>query len=988
MHLEISNKRKTALLFGLLFGLMLVFCNKAFAYPDTPFTENFDTLPAWANVSNVTYENGRIKLSDGAAVVFGDANWDNYSFEANMEFESIQTSATFYIRNTSKSAYSVSISNSNIKIIYNTWDWATYNILTTKDYSLEMNKKYNFRIVCVDAKIIIYIDGVKVAEAQDTANRAQKGKIYIYITKAVMYIDDIKVASCDMPIESFQVAGVERVEIPETGTVEKEYALVRRDQYNMISPITNYNLDIDGDNLGCSILNNKTLKIPSAATKGNLRLKATHNSTVVEKTIILSGATSISFTQGYDVISIPDADETPTTVTYIATVKDQNNVDMSNYEITYEKSGDWPLGISLNGNVITVQPDSEVQQNTEIVLKATSGNLSVEKTIALQPRLPNSIEITGTSQVIIPDVNNSVHTFVAKVKDKNDNEMKKETVSWTVYKKGTNETPTGVVLSNQGVLTVYSTAIPIKIEVVATSSTVHTVIQKKEVEIGYNDSICVRNDTNSLQLAIDKNNVIKDFVLPTNGENSTKISWAVEKEIIIKDKFYNLVKVLEIENARSNITRSVEEDVKVKIIATISKGTNSDNKEFVLNIPKVVELIDGSSFETEEDMSFWELTGTAVKSQNAQYKYSGSNSLEISNSTNIENCIYQKIAAANNKTYVVSGHFNSMSGTTITIQTENGIFAKKEIGKNKWEEICGDYTFKGMDKATDLFNLMFTNSDGSSFYADDITVIDITESLNELIGLIANAEISKLQTDKNDAQTKLNEFLPNIKLPRKLSLQKRIDNIVVSRTNPDSFVTKEYATMPNVNEIPIPKLPTAPKFNDIDNHWAKEDILALSQKGIVNGVGENKFMPDNSITRAEFITLIIRAINCKIVKYQDVFNDVPSYDWYADFVMTALDKKIISSDESFRPNHFITREEMSKIIIKAYELFKNESIDLTNENMNFIDNADISDWAIEYVQKASGLSIIKGMENQYFYPKNKLTRAEAVTVLKRLMSEV
>ncbi len=183
-----------------------------------------------------------------------------------------------------------------------------------------------------------------------------------------------------------------------------------------------------------------------------------------------------------------------------------------------------------------------------------------------------------------------------------------------------------------------------------------------------------------------------------------------------------------------------------------------------------------------------------------------------------------------------------------------------------------------------------------------------------------------------------------------------------------------------------PATPTTPStpvledgvFKDTSSHWAKETIKELKLKGIVNGVSETEFMPDEAVTRAQFIAMIMRATSNDFAKYAGAFSDVKEADWYADYVQTALNDGIISIDKNFRPDDNITREEAAKIL-SAF-------VDKGEIEVSYSDADKISGWAEMYVAHASSTGLFKGDENGNFNPKNSLTRAESATVISRLLA--
>ncbi len=170
-------------------------------------------------------------------------------------------------------------------------------------------------------------------------------------------------------------------------------------------------------------------------------------------------------------------------------------------------------------------------------------------------------------------------------------------------------------------------------------------------------------------------------------------------------------------------------------------------------------------------------------------------------------------------------------------------------------------------------------------------------------------------------------------------------------------------------------------FTDMAGHWAAADVLAMNKAGIVSGVSDTLFDPDRNITRAEFAAIIARALKLsdKTADYKDV-----SDEWFAPYVGACSDAGIISGyDGMFRPNDNITRQEMAVIIVNAYSYLEkagaNGGID------SFTDKAEIADWAKAAVDTASSVGLISGMGDGTFAPNANATRAQAASIVRRLL---
>lgn len=177
-------------------------------------------------------------------------------------------------------------------------------------------------------------------------------------------------------------------------------------------------------------------------------------------------------------------------------------------------------------------------------------------------------------------------------------------------------------------------------------------------------------------------------------------------------------------------------------------------------------------------------------------------------------------------------------------------------------------------------------------------------------------------------------------------------------------------------------------FSDLSGHWAANDVTYLVRKHIVTGQSEDRFVPNASITRAEFAALLSKVLDLKPVNGESRFKDVKPDDWYAGVVNAAAEKGLIlGSNGHFDPNRQITREEMAVLLMKMYE-YKGNQITETEQPASFKDGQSISGWAAEAVGQAKELGFISGRSDGTFAPRNSATRAEVCTMLVRLLEKV
>ena len=180
-------------------------------------------------------------------------------------------------------------------------------------------------------------------------------------------------------------------------------------------------------------------------------------------------------------------------------------------------------------------------------------------------------------------------------------------------------------------------------------------------------------------------------------------------------------------------------------------------------------------------------------------------------------------------------------------------------------------------------------------------------------------------------------------------------------------------------------------FADVQMHWAKSAIESLAAKQIVNGIDAKHFQPNSAVTRAQFTALIVRALSVNETAGTAAFSDVSSSEWYAGAIQTAVQAGLISGyeDGTFRPNRTISRQEIAVIVMKAVTFAGvNAAVSGDKQLAGFRDAAQIADWAKQAVAGAAEAAIVEGSQAGEFAPSASATRAEAVTMLQRMLKHV
>lgn len=175
-------------------------------------------------------------------------------------------------------------------------------------------------------------------------------------------------------------------------------------------------------------------------------------------------------------------------------------------------------------------------------------------------------------------------------------------------------------------------------------------------------------------------------------------------------------------------------------------------------------------------------------------------------------------------------------------------------------------------------------------------------------------------------------------------------------------------------------------FGDVADHWAEESIVRMKDRGIVQGDGKS-FRPDSHISRAELVTMAVRALGVELDDTDTPYADVSPASWYAKYINAALSIGLISNDTKFRPDDLITREEMSKILSGASSLLSGMDLSVPDTyTVTYTDIGEISDWAEAFVRYASYTGLMNGTSGGRFAPKESATRAQVATVIDRMFS--
>lgn len=172
------------------------------------------------------------------------------------------------------------------------------------------------------------------------------------------------------------------------------------------------------------------------------------------------------------------------------------------------------------------------------------------------------------------------------------------------------------------------------------------------------------------------------------------------------------------------------------------------------------------------------------------------------------------------------------------------------------------------------------------------------------------------------------------------------------------------------------------------DHWAADHIRYLVERGIVSGNEEKQFQPEKPVTRAEFCQMLCSAFDCEPLGGQSVFSDVTAADWYFKPVMALYEAGIAAGagDGRFGAEDTLSRQDMAQLV---YRVLTDQGITLTpvREYEGFRDAAQLASYAEQAVRQLYCAGIISGTGDAEFSPGAQSTRAQAATVLTKLLQE-
>lgn len=180
--------------------------------------------------------------------------------------------------------------------------------------------------------------------------------------------------------------------------------------------------------------------------------------------------------------------------------------------------------------------------------------------------------------------------------------------------------------------------------------------------------------------------------------------------------------------------------------------------------------------------------------------------------------------------------------------------------------------------------------------------------------------------------------------------------------------------------LPVSAWAEETTYSDVAGHWAQTAILRWSDYGVLQG-SEGKFSPDGTLTRGQMAVILSRLLNLPAAPSAG-FTDVAADAWYADGINRCAAAGILQGSEGkAMPEDPITREQAMVMLCRALGIAAEDVGVLAA----FSDLSLASDYARPYVAALVKAGVVKGDANGLLNPLSKITRAEIVTMIDRLV---
>ncbi len=168
-------------------------------------------------------------------------------------------------------------------------------------------------------------------------------------------------------------------------------------------------------------------------------------------------------------------------------------------------------------------------------------------------------------------------------------------------------------------------------------------------------------------------------------------------------------------------------------------------------------------------------------------------------------------------------------------------------------------------------------------------------------------------------------------------------------------------------------------YADVDaGSWYAQAVEYVRDNGLMSGTSDTEFSPDGVMSRGMLAAVLYRMAGSPPVTEPPSFRDVPLHGWYSEGVAWAAQSGLVSGygDDRFGPDDPVTREQLAAI------LWRSAGSPAADAGQDFADEADLSPYAVPAVDWARSSGVLSGWADNRFDPRAGVTRAEAAVILR------
>ena len=173
-------------------------------------------------------------------------------------------------------------------------------------------------------------------------------------------------------------------------------------------------------------------------------------------------------------------------------------------------------------------------------------------------------------------------------------------------------------------------------------------------------------------------------------------------------------------------------------------------------------------------------------------------------------------------------------------------------------------------------------------------------------------------------------------------------------------------------------------FDDVPGHWAEDAINRWSGYGVVNGVGDNQFAPNGTLTRAQAAQVFANLLDLEVQADISRYTDVPEDSWYHTAIAQCVAAGILTGTggSAMDPQSPVTREELFVMFARALNIRPQSSSDVT-----FGDSGEVSGWAQGYINALADRGFVSGVGGGMLAPGEAINRASVMSLLDKTISD-